>query len=83
MADQQTFNFYCLSVPRVLPGKLAACICAPNIQVDFTARSIARCWVGGEVLGGAGEVLERCWGGAKEVLVRCWKHASIKGPSWC
>ena len=59
-----------------MPGKLAACICAPNIQVDFTARSIPRCWVGGEVLGrcwgGAGEVLGRCWGGAGEVLRRYW-----------
>ena len=60
------FNLYFLSVPRVLPGKLAACICAPNIQVDFTARSIPRCWVGGRYWGGAGEVL-----GRREVLGRC------------
>ena len=67
LAGQQKLNFYFLSVPRVLPGKLAACICAPNIQVDFTARSIPRCWVGG----GTGEVLGKCWGGVGEVLGRC------------
>ena len=44
---------------------MAACICAPNIQVDFTARSIPRCWVGGRYCMG------RCWGGVGEVLGRC------------
>ena len=59
-------------MPRVVPGKLAACICAPNIQVDFHGsqhpKVLGRGGGAGEVLG---EVLGRCWGGVGEVLGRC------------